>query len=183
MLVGLDSFVQAIFIEDRMGKKELTEKQKREETAYQFDVQAHSLGLRILKKRSNFVYELHDNQLEHNLVAIALQCSFDFYEYRLNRNKQRIDLLLVQRHNAVCPVAVLELSSGTMFTAGAIPSIERINSKRRNSEEVSLFISKVILGLNGVDEELSSMKPRTRQWYLQRKDEYLRGRVGRPWSS
>src|SRR5947199_8702180 len=146
-------------------------------------MQLDAWGFIVLKKRPNYVYDLHDKQSEHDLTAIALQESFDFYTYRLNRGEKRVDLLLVQRHNAVCPVAVLELTTGQMFTACAVPSVERDERKRRNSEEVNLLLSKIILGFNGVQEELDQMEPRTRRWYLQRSKEYLRARVGRPWAS
>lgn len=161
----------------------LTERQKRANVAYQFEAQHENLGFEIKKRHSNYKYDLYDTRLELELVAITLQSSFDFYEYRLNRATAKVDLLLVQRHNAVTPVATLELATGEMFTAGALPRIERPDRKNRNHEEVNLFVSKLILGLQGVNDELQKMPPRTQQWYLERRDAYLRGKIGRPWAS
>lgn len=89
----------------------------------------------------------------------------------------------MQRHNAVVPLAVISLDTGKEYTPGAEPDIKRSDAKRPNHEETMLLVSKLLLGVDGVEAELAKMSPRSRQRYWQRCRYYLRPRVGRPWVS
>jgi hypothetical protein len=160
-----------------------TERQKREAAAYQFELQADKLYLAVCKRLTNYRYVIHDETKDKELTAMVLCSSWDFYEYRLNRGKQRIDLLVVQRHNAVVPLPVLSLETSREYTPGTVPDIGRAHARKPNHEETMLLVSKLLLGLDGVEIELERMAPRTRQRYLQRCKTYLRPRVGRPWAS
>ena len=95
----------------------------------------------------------------------------------------RLDLLIVQHHNAVVPLPVISLDTSREYTPGAVPDIGRANAKRPNHEEAMLLVSKLLLGIDGVERELECMPVRTRQRYLQRCKQYLQPRVGRPWAS
>ncbi len=160
-----------------------TERQQREQAAYQFELQASKLYLAVRKRLANYRYVVKDELKGVELTAIVLACSFDFYEYRLNRGKQRVDLLVVQRHNAVVPLRVISLDASSEYEPGSSPALVRTGAKRPNHEETMLLVSKLVLGIEEAKEELAAMPIRTRQRYLQRRDEYLRPRVGRPWAS
>jgi hypothetical protein len=160
-----------------------TERQKREEAAYQFELQADKLYLAVSKRLSNYRYVIQDEAKGQELTAMVLCSSWDFYEYRLNRGKQRIDLLVVQRHNAVVPLPVLSLQTSREYTPGTVPDIGRAHAKKPNHEESMLLVSKLLLGLDGVEAELAKLSPRSQQRYKQRCKAYLRPRVGRPWAS
>lgn len=162
-----------------------TERQKREAAAYQFELQANKLYLSVCQRLTNYRYLISDETKPgKDLTAMVLCNSWDYYEYRLNRGKQRIDLLIVQHHNAVVPLPVISLDTGKEYTPGAVPDIGgRANAKRPNHEEAMLLVSKVILGIDGIEQELASLHPRTRQRYLQRCKAYLAPRPGRPWAS
>jgi hypothetical protein len=114
---------------------------------------------------------------------MVLCSSWDFYEYRLNRGKQRIDLLVVQRHNAVVPLPVLSLETSREYTPGTVPDIGRAHAKKPNHEETMLLVSKLLLGIDGAEAELAQLSPRSQQRYKQRCKAYLRPRQGRPWAS
>lgn len=160
-----------------------TERQQREEAAYQFELQADKLYLAISKRLSNYRYVIQDEAKGRELTAMVLCSSWDFYEYRLNRGKQRIDLLVVQRHNAVVPLPVLSLETSREYTPGTVPDIGRAHAKKPNHEETMLLVSKLLLGLDGVEAELAQLSLRSQQRYKQRCKAYLRPRQGRPWAS
>ena len=160
-----------------------TERQKREAAAYQFELQANKLYLSICRRLPNYRYIIQDETKPGELTALVLASTWDYYEYRLNRGKHRIDLLIVQHHNAVVPLPVISLDTGKEYTPGAVPEIRRANAKRPNREETLLLVSKLLLGLDGVEQELGRMPARTRQRYLQRCKTYLQPRPGRPWAS
>lgn len=156
---------------------------QREAAARQFEIQASRLYLSVLKRLSNYRYIVRDELKGVDLTAIVLASTFDFYEYRLNSGRQRIDLLIVQSHNAVVPIRTIALDKSAEFDPGIAPTIERPGAKRPNRDEVALLVSKLLLGVESAHEELSKMPARTRQRYLQRRNEYLKPRVGRPWAS
>ena len=160
-----------------------TERQKREAAAYQFELQANKLYLSICRRLPNYRYTIQDETKPGELTALVLASTWDYYEYRLNRGKHRIDLLIVQHHNAVVPLPVISLDTGKEYTPGAVPEIRRANAKRPNREETLLLVSKLLLGLDGVEQELGRMPALTRQRYLQRCKTYLQPRPGRPWAS
>ena len=160
-----------------------TERQIREAAAYQFELQAERLYLSVQKRLTNFRYLVKDHLKGVELVAMVLASSFDFYEYRLNRGKQRVDLLIVQRHNAVVPIRCIALDTSTEHDPGQPPAYQREHRKRPTHDEVLLMVSKLILGVESAVEELQKMEPRTRQRYLQRRNAYLKPRIGRPWAS
>ena len=160
-----------------------TERQKREAAAYQFELQANKLYLSICRRLPNYRYIIQDETKPGELTALVLASTWDYYEYRLNRGKHRIDLLIVQHHNAVVPLPVISLDTGKEYTPGAVPELRRANAKKPNHEETMLLVSKLILGIDGVEQELAGLHPRTRQRYLQRCKAYLAPRPGRPWAS
>jgi len=161
----------------------LTERHKREMAAYQFELQANRLYLSVVRKLPGYTYVVTDETTSQERTALVLATSWDFYEYRLHRGHQRADLLIVQRHNAVVPLPVISLDTGKEYTPGAEPDIKRSAAKRPNHEETMLLVSKLLLGVDGVEAELAKMSPRSRQRYWQRCRHYLRPRVGRPWVS
>src|SRR6266851_4375433 len=101
----------AALTEGRGIKRMRTERSAREQAAYQFELQANKLYLSVQRRLTNYRYIVKDETEGSELVAIVLAHSFDFYEYRLNRGSKRIDLLIVQHHNAVVPVKVISLES------------------------------------------------------------------------
>lgn len=159
------------------------EYEARKQAAYQFELQASKLYLSVQKRLTNYRYIVKDEITGSELTALVLAHTFDFYEYRLNRGKQRIDLLIVQRHNAVVPIKVIALETAAEYEPGNVPSLAREGAKRPNHEETLLLVSKLILGLDSAKEELAHMHKRTRQRYLQRRDAYLKPRRGRPQAS
>jgi hypothetical protein len=155
----------------------------RQRAAYQFELEAIRLGFTVLKRLTNYRYIVRDQDTSRELTAMVLPCSFDFYEFRLNRNKQRIDLLIVSRHNAVVPVRVVALEQVTSYAPLDTPALERPDRKRRNHEETMLLVSKLLLNFESARDELAAMPARTRQRYLERCEHYLKPRMGRPWAS
>ncbi len=163
--------------------RSLTERQRREAAAYQFEIQADRLCLSVKQRLTNFRYVVHDHLKDTDLTCIVLAETFDYYEYRLNRGKKRVDLLIVQKHNAVVPVRVLCLDDDREYDVGKAPEVNRENAQRRNRHEVMLVISQLLLGTQSAQDALDAMPARMRQRYLQKRDEYLKPRVGRPWAS
>lgn len=161
----------------------ITERQLREGAAYQFELQAHKLYLSVVQRLSNYRYTLKDELSGASITAMILIESFDFYEYRLNRGRGRVQLLIVQSHNAIVPVDCLELATGTMYRAGQAPAMERANIKRRTLDEKKLLLSHLIMETDHAHQALATMPARTRQRYVAWKLEYLRPRVGRPLAS
>jgi hypothetical protein len=118
------------------------------------------------------------------MLAMVLACTFDFYEYRLNRGKQRVDILIVQSHDAVAPIPVVSMSESREYQPGKAPDTEpRATRQRRNQEEMRLFISMLLVGSKDAQAELDTLPARTKQRYLSKRDSYLKPRVGRPWAS
>ncbi len=167
----------------------LTERQKRLAVMRQFDLQLPRFTmLELLERLPNYRYrfKLYDHLREVEVLATVLAESFDFYRYRLNLHRQKVEMVICQRHNAVLPVWVLELDSGMMYQPAVTPEhIERLPGERkhRNREEVQLFVSQLIVGVDAAYQELAGMPARTRQWYLARRNAYLLPRTGRPWAS
>lgn len=166
----------------------LSERQKRQAVMRQFELQLKRFPvLELLERMTNYRYRfrLHDHIREKDVLATVLAESFDFYEYRLNLARTGVELVICQRHNCCLPVYVLELDTAIMYQPGASPDIVRPAEKRkkRNDEEVRLFVSQLITGIDTAYSELWAMPERTRQRYLAMRAEYLRPRVGRPWAS
>ena len=161
----------------------MTERQKREAAAYQFELQASKLDFTVMQRLTNYRYVVRDNRSQNVLTCMVLAETFDYYEYRLNRGKKRVDLLVVQFHNAVVPVRVLCFSDDREYDEGKAPDMNRENAQRRNRHETALVISQLVLGTQSAQEALDAMPLRMRQRYLQKRDEYLKPRIGRPWAS
>lgn len=158
---------------------------RREKAAYQFELQAPRLGYRIEKRVSSYKFRLCDldDVYKHQMTAIILPDSFDFYTYRLLKSRT-FDILVVQHHNAVVPVNVIDLDTSIKYYPGdKVSQAMRENARRRNSEEKKLLLSQILLGTNDGKEALAKMQLRNRQKYLKEADSYLQGRVGRPFSS
>ncbi len=162
---------------------ERSERQKRQEAVYQLKLQADKLFLTIEKPLAYHRFLVEDRTRGRTCTALVLDTSWKFYEYRLSQSRLKFDLLIVQHHNAVVPVPVISLQTGKEYLPGADPEIARPHARRPNSEEVQLFVSKLLLGAKGSEEELQRMPARTRQRYIQRRDQYLKPRIGRPWAS
>jgi len=158
-------------------------KSAREETAYQFEQEIVRLGFTVQESLTNFRYIVSDGSTGRQYISMVLPTSFDYYQFRLNRGKRRVDLLLVQRHNAVVPVHVLSLSQVQLFEPLAVPELVRKKSKRRNHEEANLLVSKLLLNFESAWDEVSRMSDRQRRRYEGRVKEYSHGRVGRPCAS
>lgn len=140
-------------------------------------------GYEIHQRLTNYRYILHDHVHSCERTAIVLVDSWAYYEVRLHRSQKGVDLLIVERHNAVVPATVLELSTGREYRPGTAPRIEREDRKKPNHEEANLFVSKLLLGLSGAYEELKDMPKRTQQRYIERRDAMLTAKIGRPWAS
>src|SRR5438876_10962345 len=134
---------------------------EREQAAYQFELQAARLYLTVLRRLSNYRYIVKDELRDVELTVMVLASTFDFYEYRLNKGRQRVDLLIVQKHNAVVPIRVLCLADSAEFDPGRAPTLERPDAKRTNHDEMVLLVSKLLLGTESAHEELAKMPVRT----------------------
>jgi hypothetical protein len=167
----------------------LTERQKRRAVMRQFDLQLPRFTmLELLERLPNYYYrfKLYDHLREVQVLATVVAESFDYYVYRLNLHRQKVEMVICQRHNAVLPVWVLELDTGMMYQPAVTPEhVERPAGERkhRNREEVQIFVSQLIVGVDAAYQELAQMPARTRQWYLERRNAYLLPRTGRPWAS
>lgn len=169
-----------------MDTQPLTERQKRQAVMRQFELQKLRFpALELLERLTNYRYRLRDHVREVDVVATVLCTSFDFYAYRMNLHKQGVALVICQRHNCVLPFWCLELDTAQMYQPAAVPEhLEQAREhKKRNREEVQLFISQLLVGADSAYKELERMPPRTRQRYLALRSEYLHPRVGRPWAS
>src|SRR5947207_7833769 len=160
----------------------LSERQKRGLVAYQFELQMPKYPFRILDRLTNYRYKMYDEKREVEELATTLAHSFDFYEYRMNLQRG-IELIVCQKHNSALPIWCLELETAILYEPGAGPEIQRPDRKRRNQDEKQLFISQLILGVDTAHDELQEMEPRTRQRYLELRQQYLQRRPGRPWAS
>lgn len=168
-----------------MHTQALSEKSLREQASYQFRVQSERLGYSILKRLAPYKMQVKDMQDFYSkpMTAVILPTSFDYYTYRLHRSKP-FDLLIVQRHNAIVPVDVVDmLSSKRYFPGTNIDDLMRANRKRRNTDEKALLLSQIITGTPAGQTALASMSLRMRQRYLKEAKIYLGGRIGRPFTS
>jgi hypothetical protein len=165
-----------------MADGSLSERQKRAVVAYQFELQMPKYPLRILERLTNYRYRMFDDARQVEELATTLAHSFDFYEYRMNLQRG-VELIVCQRHNAALPVWCLELETAMLYKPGTGPNMNRPDRKRRNQNEKQLLISQLILGVDTAHDELLSMEPRTRQRYLDLRQQYLKKRPGRPWVS
>jgi len=127
-------------------------------------------------------YRVYDQQTVKHSIAMVLPCSFDYYEFRLNTGKKRkIDMLIVDHHNAVVPIPVCSLAQVRIYEPLEVPQIYRKDSKRRNHEESMLLLSKLILNFESANDELLKLTPRSRQRYEKLRREYLKPRIGGLW--
>lgn len=158
---------------------------EREKAAYQFRIQAGRLGYGIIKRVSPYKFVICDldDFYRQEFTAIVLPTTFDFYTYRLFKSRN-FDLLIVQRHNAVVPVNVVDMDTSLKYFPGdKVDHIMRENIKRRNIDEKRLLLSQIIAGTKDGKEALKAMQERNRQKYLREAQSYLKGRVGRPFAS
>ena len=155
---------------------------ERETIATEFELQVDALHYRI-KERQGLTYKVTNLKTGKHYTALVEVESFDFFEQRhFLQNLSAplaFDLLIVARHNAYCPVRVLSLADGHEYgTLEAPPA--RAESKRWGEHEAKRFLSWLLLGSKGAYDELNRMKRARRYRYLQRKESYMRRRVGRP---
>jgi len=158
---------------------------EREKAAYQFVIQASRLGYEVKKRLSPYKYLVQDKDdwREKMLTVIVLPTSFDFYQYRLHKSK-KFDMLVVQRHNAILPVEVVDMETSMKYAPGdSVERAMRENAKRRNDDEKALLLSQIICGAQAGSKAVEEMPDRMRQRYLKEARAYLRGRVGRPFAS
>jgi hypothetical protein len=159
------------------------EKQKRMAVVRQFELQASKLGFSIVS-RHGFTFRVQDQGKSRELVACALACTFDFYEFRLAHGQAALpDLLIVQEHDALSPVRVLCLRTGRLYDPAVAALAPRPERKRRNGAEAKVLVSGLLIGDRGALAALQEMPARTRQYYQARCQELLKGRQGRPWAS
>lgn len=157
------------------------EKQKRLRVARQFELQAGKLGFSVVRRVNAYTYLVHDGENGGEVTACVLASSFDFYEYRLRR---RSGLLVVQEHDAAVPLRVLCLHDGHLYDEGVVSEPEqREKAQRRNRSEVKLLVSKLLISDRSAWAELARLPLRTQQYYKAKMQDYLSGRVGRPWAS
>lgn len=155
----------------------------RENVAYQFELQIKRLQFSILDTMRNYRYKLYDERHVREVTAMVLPESFDFYRLRINRSAVRVDMLIVQRHNAMLPIRCVSMEESHEYAAFSLPRWKRDNVQRRNTEEANLFVSRLIIGHKSAYNELNAMPLRTQQRYLEKRDMYLRPKVGRPLAS
>jgi hypothetical protein len=158
---------------------------EREQAAYQFHIQAGRLGYRIIKRISPYKFRIVDidDFWKQELVAIVLPTSFDFYTYRLFK-RQKFDILVVQRHNAIVPVNVIDMDTSIKYFPGDhVDKTMRENIKRRNADEKAFLLSQIIAGTKEGKATVESMPGRMRRRYLREARSYLKGPVGRPFAS
>ena len=165
-----------------VGNLSLSERQKRGLVAYQFELQMPKYPLKIVERLTNYRYKMYEEYRKVEMLATTLASSFDFYEYRMNLHGGT-DLVVCQHHNSALPVWCLELETAMLYEPATAPKIERATRKRRNQDEKQLFISQLILGVDTAHKELLKMEPRTRQRYLELRQQYLKKKPGRPWIS
>lgn len=161
-------------------------RQDREQASYQFCIRAGGLGYEIVKRVSPYKFAIRDTDDWRGvlLTAIVLPETFDYYTYRMFRGKKTFDLLIVQRHNAIVPVDVVDMRSGGKYFPGdKIDDLMREHIRRRNADEKALLLSQIIAGARDGKQALNAMSPRMRQRYLKEAQSYLRGRIGRPFAS
>lgn len=160
-------------------------KHRRERAAYHFEIQASRLQFKIVERLRNYRYRLYDERKAKELTAIVLPESFDFYDLRLNRGKHRVDMVICDKHNAVLPVRCVSIAESYEYAPHASPmtlrELEKV--KRRSTDEVNVFVSKLLLGHQTAITELNGMPARTKQRMLAKRDSYLTPKVGRPWTS
>jgi hypothetical protein len=172
----------------------MNERQKRIAVMRQFELQMPKYPLRILQRLTNFRYRMVEEERGIEMLATVLASSFDFYEHRLNLAKHGFSLIVCQKHNAAVPLFTLELDTGMLYEPGATPDKapdralikapdKKGKRKRRTPDEQKILISRIILGANAGMAELHDMPDRTRQYYLQLREQYLQPKVGRPWAS
>jgi hypothetical protein len=161
-------------------------RQDREAAAHQFSIRAGGLGYAVVQRLSpyKFVVKDVDDWRGTPLIAIVLPQTFDYYTYRLFRSTKKFDLLIAQRHNAIVPVNIIDMKTGVKYFPGdRIDDLMREQIKRRNADEKALLLSQIIAGAKDGKQALEGMQPRMRQRYLKEAQQYLRGRVGRPFAS
>jgi hypothetical protein len=156
---------------------------QRAQVARRFELESGRLALAVQGVSSNFRYVVRDLESGRQYNAVVLPTTFDFYEFRLHIGERNIDMLIVERHNAVVPVHVASLSQITVYEPLAVPVLQRDNAQRRNSEESNLLLSKLLLNFESAHAELQELTTRTRQRYQRKVEAYLLNKVGRPWAS
>lgn len=164
----------------------LSERQRRVATMRQFELQYPKYPLKILERLTNFRYRMFEEERQLEMLATTLASSWDFYEHRLNLAKHGFSMIICQRHNAACPLYVLELDTGILYTPSAVPDRRPAGEskrKRRTPDEQKILISQIIIGSQSGMTELKDMPDRTRQRYLNLREQYLQPKVGRPWAS
>lgn len=157
----------------------------REEAVSQFLIQVGRLGYDIEKRFSLYKFLVKDSAdwRGKTLVALVLPTSFDFYTYRLQKNR-KFELLIVQRHNAVVPVNVVDMRTSTKYFPGDhVDDLMREHIRRRTTDEKALLLSQIIAGTSEGEKAVAAMPLRMRQRYLKEAKTYLRGRIGRPFTS
>ena len=172
----------------------MNERQRRIAVMRQFELQYPKYPLQILGRLTNFRYRIFEEVRQVEMLATTLASSWDFYEHRLNLAKHGFRLIICQKHNAAVPLFVLELDTQVFYEPGAVPdkapdralikvSDKETKRKRRTPDEMKIFVSQIIIGASAGMAELHAMPDRTRQYYLQLREQYLQPKVGRPWAS
>jgi hypothetical protein len=164
----------------------LSERQRRIAVMRQFELQYPKYPLKILERLTNFRYRMFEEERQLEMLATTLASSWDFYEHRLNLSKHGFSMIVCQKHNASVPLFALELDTGILYEPGAVPDRRPVGEgkrKRRTPDEQKILISQIIIGASAGMAELHNMPDRTRQRYLNLREQYLQPKVGRPWAS
>jgi hypothetical protein len=174
----------------------LSERQRRVTVMRQLELQMPKYPMKILERLTNFRYRMFEEKRGIEMLATVLASSWDFYEHRLNLGKHVFTMVICQKHNAAVPLFVLELDTCMLYEPGAVPDKapdralkktpdkdEVGKRKRRTPDEQKILISQIIIGAHAGMSELKDMPDRTRQYYLQLREQYLQPKVGRPWAS
>lgn len=162
-----------------------TSRSEREQAAYQFRIQAERLSYAIDKRLSPYKFLVTDlnDFYKQQYTVIVLPESFDFYTYRLFKHR-KFDILVVQKHNAIVPVNVVDMETSKKYFPGdKVDKAMRDNIKRRKPDEKAFLLSQIIAGTTGGKEIIANMPDRMRQRYLKEAKSYLKGPVGRPFAS
>lgn len=153
-----------------------------EKVAAQLHLQLDGMDMEIVRTLPFYKYavrDLRNGDESSELIARCLPDTWSLYEQRFYHAAKAVNLLIVQSHNAVSPIAVLSLEDGHYYQAGAAPTLARPDLVRRNQQEQRLIISMLALGLEAGDQALAAMSEKSRRRYRAMLQDYLQRRRGR----
>jgi len=153
-----------------------------EAVSEQLALQLDGMDLELVRTLPHYKFILKDKREGDQAREITARClpdTWSLYEQRFFQVARTVDLLIVQSHNAVAPVAVLCLEDGVYYRAATCPALERSSFTRRNEQEKHLLISMLALGLEAGEKALEALSPRSRKRYREELQDLLKKRPGR----